>query len=144
MILAVIATISTPFKPTNDLEVKIPVGRRIVTVLLFFFVGIYGGFIQAGVGFIIIALLPAINGLSLLKTNSVKVFVVLTFNLSAIAVFAWQGKIDWTYGLVLACGNATGAWLGTKWSLKIGEKWIKIVVVITVITMAIKLWIFDV
>lgn len=51
--------------------------RLIVSMLVFFGVGFYGGFIQAGVGFIIIVALTLITGMSLVKINSLKVFIIL-------------------------------------------------------------------
>ena len=51
--------------------------RLIVSMLVFFCVGVYGGFIQAGVGFIVIVALTLITGMSLVKINSLKVFIIL-------------------------------------------------------------------
>lgn len=61
--------------------------RRIVIMVAFFFIGIYGGFIQAGIGFLIIAVLTTIGGLNLVDTNSHKVFVVGVNALFALLVF---------------------------------------------------------
>ena len=77
-----------------------------VSIFLFFFVGIYGGFIQAGVGFIMLLILSSVNKLSLVKSNAVKVMVVLIYTVSAVAVFAYNDKINWKIGLTLAVGNA--------------------------------------
>lgn len=108
----------------------------------FFFVGLYGGFIQAGVGFIVIAALSAINHLSLVKINSAKVFIILIYTCAAIIVFIINDKINLYWGLVLAIGNSAGGWIGSRWQVGSGEEWIKRILLITVVAMAIKLWFF--
>ena len=115
---------------------------QIIGAITFFFIGIYGGFIQAGVGFIIIAALTKINKLSLVKTNSIKVFVVFIYTISALVVFIIEDQINWLYGLVLAVGNMSGAWLASRWSVEKGDKWIKRFLVVMVTILAIKLWFY--
>jgi uncharacterized membrane protein YfcA len=113
--------------------------RRLLAMVAFFFVGVYGGFIQAGVGFIIIAALVLITGLDLVQTNSHKVFVVGVYTLAALATFALSGKVNWVIGLVLGVGNGIGGWIGSQWAVVGGEKWIKVVLAVTVVAMAAKL-----
>ena len=107
--------------------------------IFFFFIGIYGGFIQAGVGFIIMAMLNLYNGLDLVKTNSIKVGVVLIYTLAALIVFALEGSINWRYGFLLSIGNGVGGWLASRWSVQKGEKWIRPILVVSILAMAIKL-----
>ena len=115
---------------------------RVIGIITFFFIGIYGGFIQAGVGFIIIAALTMINRFSLVKTNSIKVFVVLVYTISALFIFILEGKIHWWYGLTLAVGNSTGSWIASRMSVKRGDNWVRWFIIVTVIGLAIKLWFF--
>jgi uncharacterized membrane protein YfcA len=115
---------------------------KVMCVITFFFIGIYGGFIQAGVGFIIIAALTVINRFSLVKTNSIKVFVVLIYTISALFIFIMEGKIHWGYGLTLAVGNSSGSWIASRLSVKKGDNWVKWFIIITVIALAVKLWFF--
>lgn len=115
---------------------------RVAGVISFFFIGIYGGFIQAGVGFIIIAALTIINRISLVKTNSIKVFVVGVYTLSALFIFILEGKINWGYGLTLAAGNSTGSWIASRLSVRKGDNWVQWFIIITVIGLAVKLWFF--
>jgi len=115
---------------------------RVIGVITFFFIGIYGGFIQAGVGFIIIAALTIINRISLVKTNSIKVFVVLVYTTSALFIFILEGKIHWGYGLILAVGNSTGSWIASRLSVRKGDNWVQWFIIVTVIGLAVKLWFF--
>ncbi len=115
-------------------------GRLIITMIAFFFIGIYGGFIQAGVGFIIIAALTTISGLSLVNTNSHKVFVVGIYTAFALFIFVFNGKVCWTVGMALAAGNGLGGWLGSHWAVTRGERWLRLILVICVVAMAMKLF----
>jgi len=143
MILVAISIILKPLKSSGDQEERMGKKHQIIGVLSFFGVGIYGGFIQAGVGFIMIALLTSINRLSLVKTNSAKVFVALTYTLSALAVFIIEDVLDWAVGLTLAVGTALGGWIGSRWSVAKGDVWIRRVLIVTIIGLSIKLWFFS-
>jgi len=113
--------------------------RLAVAALVFFGVGFYGGFIQAGVGFIIIAALALITGMTLVKINSLKVLITAIYMLSSLLVFVLSGKVEWLPGVVLAGGNALGAYLGSVFTVHKGDKWIRVFLVVTVVVMAIKL-----
>ncbi len=114
--------------------------RQLFGTIIFFFIGIYGGFIQAGVGFLMIPALTLINGFSLVKTNSVKVFVALFFTFSSLIVFFLDGQINWGWGIILAVGNAAGGWIGSRWSVDKGDVWVKRFLLISVLALAVKLW----
>lgn len=143
MLLVVIMTIFNPFKKTQQIEEIMTFNRKALALVVFFFIGIYGGFIQAGVGFLMIAALTSINGFSLVKTNSAKVFVALIYTSAAIIVFIIEDQINWEYGIVLATGNSLGGWIGSRWSVNKGDKWIKRFLVVTVVALAVKLWFFN-
>ncbi|MFZ5648569.1 MAG: sulfite exporter TauE/SafE family protein [Bacillota bacterium] len=113
--------------------------RLIGAVLAFFGVGFYGGFIQAGVGFIIIASLTLITGMSLVKINSLKVFISIIYMFSSLLVFVFSGKVDWVLGIILAAGNAIGAYLGGVFTVHKGDKWIRVFLVVTVLILSGKL-----
>ena len=111
-----------------------------LSIIAFFFIGLYGGFIQAGVGFIILFTLSNINQFSLVKSNAIKVTVALIYTLVAVAIFAYNDSVNWKYGLILSLGNATGGWVTSRWSVNKDDKFVKKVLIIMVLAMAIKLW----
>ena len=121
----------------------VSLGRNqlIVTMTVLFFIGIYGGFIQVGVGFIIIAALTTITGFNLVVTNSHKVFIAGFYTIFALIVFAFNGKVCWTIGLCLAAGMGLGGWIGSHWAVTKGERWIRLVLTICVVAMVIKLFV---
>lgn len=113
-----------------------------LSIVAFFFVGLYGGFIQAGVGFLMIALLTGINQISLVKTNAIKVFVALIYLIGSVVIFSSHNSISWKHGLILAIGNASGGLIMTKLSIKKGDGFVKILIIIAILVMAVKLWFF--
>ncbi|MGC8723374.1 MAG: sulfite exporter TauE/SafE family protein [Acidobacteriota bacterium] len=102
-------------------------------------VGFYGGFVQAGVGFILMALLQGLLALDLVRVNMHKVFIIGLYMIPSLAVFAILGDVRWVAGLVLAAGNAAGAWLGATVSVRGGERVIKFAFALAVLATAIKL-----
>lgn len=131
------------WKPQKKLEAKketLEKKDKIIGAIVFFFVGIYGGVIQAGAGFIIIAALTLITGYSLVKINSMKVFIIAIYTVLSLLIFIINGKVNWVYGLSLAVGNGIGAYIGSNFSVKKGDKWIKVILIITVVFMAAKLF----
>jgi uncharacterized membrane protein YfcA len=102
-------------------------------------IGFYGGFIQVGVGFIIMASLHYLMRLSLLKVNMHKVFIVLVYTLPALLIFVISDNVNWLMGLSLAAGTAFGAWWSAKISVKKGDKIVKFVLMVAIIIMSLKL-----
>ena len=132
-------------KKTTSLEkiAERTTGKHLwISVLVFFFVGIYGGFINAGIGIVMLLLLPAINRLSLVKANATKVTVAFIYTLGAFVLFLLNDKIDWKYGLTLAAGNALGAWFASRYSVKKGDGFVRGFLLVVVSLMAIRLWYF--
>ncbi len=81
---------------------------------VFFGIGFYGGFIQAGVGILLLTALVLGAGLAPVKSNGIKLAVTLLFTAVALAIFAWNGQVDWQLGAIVASGQALGAWLAAR------------------------------
>ncbi|NQX84610.1 MAG: sulfite exporter TauE/SafE family protein [Flavobacteriaceae bacterium] len=113
-----------------------------IAVITFFFLGIYGGFINAGIGFLMLIFMPYVNRMSLLRANAAKVTIVCIYTFGAIIMFYLNDKINWKYGLILSIGNVSGAWISSRWSVKKDDNMIQMVLIVMIIVMAIKLWFF--
>ena len=128
------------FKPKVNIQdmVERTQGKYLwLSILAFFFIGIYGGFIQAGVGIFILLALTSINYMNLVESNAVKVLVVFIYTIGALAIFAYNKQIDYLYGFVLAFGNASGGWIASRWAVKKGDGLVKVFLVIMVIALLI-------
>ncbi len=143
MVAVVLIIIFSPGIKLDKLHERISGKHLWLGIVGFFFIGIYGGFINAGIGFIIILFLHYVNHLTLVRANATKVAVVLMYTLAALAVFVFNDKVIWEVGLVLAIGNGLGAWVSSRVSVNRGDGFIKTFLIIMVVAMAIKLWFFN-
>ena len=142
VIIIVVLTIIYNKKTFNINSENISIEKKIISVIIFFFIGIYGGFIHAGVGFLILSILSNYNGIQLSKANSIKVFVVFVYTFFALIVFIMENKINWILGINLGIGNSVGGWIASRWSYNKPDKIIKIFIIISSAIMAFKLWYF--
>lgn len=142
MLVVVALLIMNPKQSAQD-QLERLTGKYFAFALVgFFFIGIYGGFINAGVGFVIMLFLTRVNRLSLIKTNATKVALVFIYTLGALGLFAWNDAVDWDLGFVLAGGSSFGAWWSSRWSVDRGEDVIKVAMGVMVSLMSLKLWFF--
>jgi uncharacterized membrane protein YfcA len=107
--------------------------------LSMFFAGFYGGFIQVGIGFLLMAALEYSMKINLIYVNMHKVFIVMINMVPALLIFALSGHVNWKLGLMLALGYAFGGWFAAKYSITKGEKLIRIVLIIAILIMSGKL-----
>lgn len=143
MLVVVMLMILKPKIFLKDIEEKLTGKYLWLSLIIFFFVEIYGGFIQVGTGLFMLLAMSSINHFSLVKANATKVMVAFIYTIGAVLVFALNDKISWKHGLILAIGNSTGAWFASRWSVNKGDNLVKIFLAIMVIFMAIKLWFFS-
>jgi hypothetical protein len=141
MLGVLVFTALDPMKRFRQQEVVFGFWRKVILVISFFGVGIYGGFVQAGVGFIVITAL-LVHGLDLVRINAVKVFVIFCYTFVALGVFIYHDQVNYTLGFALAAGNSIGGMLGPKLAVDKGHDWIKKVVTVTVAVFALKLLFF--
>jgi uncharacterized membrane protein YfcA len=107
--------------------------------LLMLGAGFWGGFIQIGVGFIIMPILNRVMGLDLVRTNMHKVFIIATYTIAALSIFATQIELLWAVGLALAVGNSIGGYLGAHFTMTKGDKLIRLVLNLVLVAFIIKL-----
>ena len=106
---------------------------------LFFAIGAYGGFIQAGVGILLLAGLVLSAGHDLVGANAVKNLIVLVFTIAALAVFVVNGQVRWELGLLLGVGNAVGAWSAARLALRRGAAFVRWVLIVVLLAASIAL-----
>ncbi|MDE2727780.1 MAG: sulfite exporter TauE/SafE family protein [Gemmatimonadota bacterium] len=123
----------------RDAETTEKPKRLLLGHVLMVAVGFYGGFIQAGVGFFLMAVLYRVVGLDLVRVNAFKVFIVGIYTLVALAIFADKGQVLWLLGAALAVGTTAGGWIGAHFTVKRGEGLIRMVLNVVLVVMAIRL-----
>ena len=112
----------------------------IFQMVIFFFIGVYGGFIQAGVGFFLLAGLVLGAGLDLVRANALKVFIVLLYSPFALAVFMMHGQIEYSIGLISDIGNIFGGLLASSLAVSWGAKVVRWILIAVIVVFSLKLF----
>jgi uncharacterized membrane protein YfcA len=104
-----------------------------------FLLGVYGGFLHAGVGTLQIAALVLLARYDVVRGNALKFAVAFFFSLAALVVFARAGQVRWVPGLVLAAGSILGGIAGARLVIAKGARWVRVVVVVMSISAIVEL-----
>ena len=137
-VVMVVLTLWTLLDPTGRAAGRLA-GRPWLVRGGFFLVGIYGGFLQAGVGLLFLAL-TTLAGLDLVRGNAVKVLSILLQTALSLAIFAWSGHVRWPEGLALAAGSLLGSLLGVRLTVRKGHRFVQTVVTVAILVLAVRLW----
>ncbi len=139
MVVMLIMLIVRPKRWLASMPEKLDRNPDWIQYIVFFAIGFYGGFIQAGVGIFLLAGLVLSAGYDLVRANAVKLLIVLCFTVFALAVFILNDQVRWLVGLVLAIGNMSGAWVASRMAVKRGAEFVRLVLIAVVIVSAIVL-----
>src|SRR5690606_4214742 len=113
---------------------------KVALLVTFFFLGLYAGFIQAGMGIMILVVLGYFLRMDLIRGNYIKLIVILGLSIVSLATFIIGGtRVAWLAGLVAGSGQIIGAYIGTWVAFKKGESWIKVIMVIAILGSSAKL-----
>ena len=109
--------------------------------LLLFVIGIYGGFIQLGVGVFTLAALLLVLNFTFQHANALKNIMNFFLTLPAFLIFAWNDQINWKIGVVVAVGQTFGAWVAAHYASesKNAAIWIRRLLVVMTLFSALKL-----
>ena len=91
-----------------------------------FLAGVYGGFIQAGVGFLLLGVLVGTLRHNLITGNAIKLVITIAFGTISLGIFVWAGLVSWVPAVVLAVASIVGARIGVHLMLKVpiaGLRW---------------------
>ena len=93
--------------------------------VMLFFSGLYGSFVQAGVGFVLIIALAGTLRYDLVKSNALKLLCTLGFTTIALTIFILRDQVLWIPGLILASTMMLGAHHGVKMAIKAKPEYLK-------------------
>jgi len=106
-----------------------------------FLVGIYGGFLQAGVGFLLIWAISGGCKKNLREANVLKITIVAFYTMASLALFASFGMVNWTAAFALALGSVIGGNAGARFNLKANDRVIRWILTGVVLISSIKMMI---
>ncbi len=115
LILMLVLALAHPKRWLKPKERRIPVG---LYGILMFLLGVYGGFIQMGMGIFFLATTVLLGGMPLIRANALKLFVVTSYTLVVLFVFHMKGLVDWRLGGIVAVGQGLGGWITARWASK--------------------------
>ncbi len=142
MLVVILLMARRPLKPATAItnsEIPLSRARLFWGHIAMVGVGFYGGFIQAGVGFLLMAVLHKVLRLDLIRVNMHKVFIVGVFTAVAFVVFLSHEKVWWLLGISVAVGNSLGGWVGSHLTVSKGEVFVRRVLLVALFFMAMKL-----
>jgi uncharacterized membrane protein YfcA len=128
--------------PQQRLETRPLTAERLTPAvyLAMFGIGVYGGFLQVGVGILFIVVLYRMLKVDLAQVNAFKVLIILVYTLPALGIFVYHDQVRWGYGLVLAAGSMLGAWVGVKVNVSTrGALWVKRLTIIVIVAIILRL-----
>lgn len=111
-----------------------------IQFIIFFLIGIYGGFIHIGVGIFLLAALVLNAGYDLVKANALKVFIVLLYSPFALAVFMYNDHISYSMGLISSIGNIFGGYFASQFAVAWGAKIVRWILIVIIILFTAKLF----
>jgi uncharacterized membrane protein YfcA len=110
----------------------------VLTYILTFALGVYGGLFSGGYVTMLTAVLVAFFGMTF--TESVASTKLINIFSSAIAtlIFMCQGLVDYRLGFILAVTMFTGAYIGAHTVTKLSDVWLKRIFIGAVLILALK------
>ncbi len=130
------------FKPDRWLKGHPQGSRRypnLMELLIYFGLGIYGGFIQAGVGIFLLSGLVLASGYDLVRANAIKVLIILLVTAMAMVVFAANSMVRYEVGLILALGQTLGALAASRLAVKSGARFIRYLLIAVIVVSSLDL-----
>ena len=117
--------------------------KSIFSMLVFFAIGLYGGFIQAGSGIFILAALVLYNHYSLKAANGIKLLMVLIWTIPVLLIFIYNDQVHWGYGILIAVFQAIGTWLGVRFMAQVpnANMWIHRLLLVVVAAAMVKFFV---
>lgn len=145
MVVMLFLVVAKPNKWIKESHVT-PNVRKPWAVFILFLVGSYGGFIQAGVGILLLAALVLGCGYGVSRANPLKVLIIFTLTVPALVVFFRAGQVHLPYGLLMASGQVTGAWIGARFATQHpgANLWVRRLLIVVILSVIVKLLILDV
>jgi uncharacterized membrane protein YfcA len=135
--------ISMIFNPDYYLNERTHLVNRKVSVWqygLYFLLGIYGGFVHVGIGYLFLAALVLGSGYDLMKANVIKCVLILFYIPFSLMIYALQDNVCWSLGLIHGIGNIIGAWIAARLAIKKGASFIRYILLALIVIVVLQMF----
>jgi uncharacterized protein len=116
MLLLLIIILSRYSDLLRKVDVELTPLKKTIAYPILFIVGMYGGFIQLGVGIFTLAALLLVLNFTFNHANALKNIMNFFLTLPAVVIFAWNDHIIWEIGLIIAAGQTVGAYVAARYA----------------------------
>lgn len=136
----IVVTIFTLVKRDAGVAETEIISRRalIVTHVLTFLLGIYGGLYSGGYVTMLTAALVAFFGMTFTESVAATKLINVFSSSVATTIFMWQGLVDYRLGSILAVVMFVGAYVGAHTATRLNDVWLKRIFLGCVLILAIK------
>lgn len=87
-----------------------------IGIPVFLVMGFYAGFIQLGIGVFLVIFLALVGKYSLVDANGIKLAAFALYTTVGICIFAYNDRIDWEIGGMMAFGQGIGAYIAARFA----------------------------
>ncbi len=112
-------------------------GSKTLTIVMFI-LGIYGGFLNAGIGLFLLAAIVSLTDVDIMRANALKIFTVMLYMPIALVTFFVHDLVNIWVGLLLSLGSVIGAWSAVHAGIKFGQGFIRWLLLVVVFVSAVK------
>jgi len=108
-----------------------PISPRSIAgmMLLQLVIAVYGGYFGAGIGILMLSGLGMMGLTNMHQMNGLKSVLGTTINCVAVAVFIWEGNIEWSYALAMMATSLVGGFVAAHYSRRVSSRYVRWLVV---------------
>jgi uncharacterized protein len=108
-----------------------PTGLTLAAVIAAqFLIAVYGGYFGAGIGILMLSVLPFMGTRTIHETNAAKTFLAAVINAVTIVNFIVEGKVVWPYALAMAAAAIAGGYVGARLARRLPAVYVRALVIV--------------
>jgi uncharacterized membrane protein YfcA len=94
-----------------------------------FLIAVYGGYFGAGIGILMLSVLPFMGTKTIHETNAAKTILAACINGVTVLIFIFKGYVVWPYALAMAAAAITGGYIGARFARRLPALYVRLLVV---------------
>ena len=95
-----------------------------------FVIAVYGGYFGAGIGILMLSVLPFMGTENIHQTNAAKTILAAVINGVTCAIFIIEGVVVWEYALAMAVAAIVGGYLAAHYARKLPAICVRVLVIV--------------
>jgi uncharacterized protein len=108
-----------------------PTTLTVIAVLLGqFVIAVYGGYFGAGIGILMLSVLPFMGTENIHQTNAAKTVLAAVINGVTVVIFIIEGVVVWHYALAMAVAAIIGGYLGAHFARRLPAIYVRVLVIV--------------